>query len=81
MSTLQLAVATDLGGEYSQIEKIDEILGKIAQAGFSHIHWCFEWDGDYIYSSYEMQQIKELMEQHGLKAIDRNRIKNACPVG
>ncbi len=68
MSTLQLAVATDVGGEYSQIEKIDEILHKIAQAGFSHIHWCFEWDGDYIYSSYEMQQIKEWMEQYGLKA-------------
>lgn len=68
MNTLQLAIATDFSGEVSQIEKIDEILHKIAQAGFTHIHWCYEWDGDYIYSSYEMQQIKEWMDQYGLKA-------------
>ncbi|ADL04957.1 sugar phosphate isomerase/epimerase family protein [Lacrimispora saccharolytica] len=68
MSTLQLAIATDFAGEFPQIEKIGEILYKIAQAGFTHIHWCFEWDGDYMYSSYEMQQIREWMDQYGLRA-------------
>jgi sugar phosphate isomerase/epimerase len=68
MSTLQLAIATDFVGEFPQIEKINEVLYKISQAGFTHIHWCFEWDGDYIYSSYEMEQIKEWMDQYGLKA-------------
>jgi sugar phosphate isomerase/epimerase len=68
MNTIQLAIATDLAGEYPQIERIAEILYKIAQAGFTHIHWCHEWDGDYIYSSYEMQQIKEWMDQYQLKA-------------
>jgi sugar phosphate isomerase/epimerase len=68
MNTLQLAIATDFAGEFPQIEKISEMLYKVAQAGFTHIHWCSEWDGDYIYSSYEMEQIKEWMDQYGLKA-------------
>jgi sugar phosphate isomerase/epimerase len=68
MNTIQLAIATDFAGEYQQIEKITEIICKIAKAGFTHIHWCFEWDGDYIYSSYEMQQIKEWMNQYQLKS-------------
>ena len=68
MSALQLAIATDFAGEFPQIEKIKEVLYKIAQAGFTHVHWCFEWDGDYIYSTYEIQQIKEWLDQYGLKA-------------
>lgn len=68
MKNLQLAIATDFAGEFPQIEKIKEMLYKVAQAGFTHIHWCSEWDGDYIYSSYEMEQIKEWMDLYGLKA-------------
>lgn len=66
---IQLAIATDFAEiNLNNIEETEEILKRIAQAGFSHIHWCFEWDGDYIYSIYEMQQIKEWMEKYGLKA-------------
>lgn len=65
---LQLAIATDLAGGNPKIEVTEDILRRIAEAGFSHIHWCFEWDGDYIYSVYEMQQIKEWMTKYGLKA-------------
>lgn len=65
---LQLAIATDFIGENAKIEVTEDILRRIAEAGFSHIHWCFEWDGDYIYSVYEMQQIKEWMLKYGLKA-------------
>ncbi|MHC1748305.1 MAG: sugar phosphate isomerase/epimerase family protein [Cellulosilyticaceae bacterium] len=68
MDKIQLGMATDFGGEGSQIEKIEEVLCKIAKAGFTHIHWCHEWDGDYLYSSYEMMQIKEWMEKYHLKA-------------
>lgn len=64
----QLAINTDFAGESPQLELIREMLGGIAQAGFTHIHWCNEWDGDYIYSSYEMQQIREWMEEYGLKS-------------
>jgi sugar phosphate isomerase/epimerase len=65
---LELAIATDLAGGNAKIEVTEDILSRIAHAGFSHIHWCFEWDGDYIYSTYEMLQIKEWMIKYGLKA-------------
>ena len=50
-----------VGGNYnstrdrlSKIEDRETCLREIAEAGFSHIHWCFEWTGDYIYSKAEM---------------------------
>ncbi|MGL4736218.1 MAG: sugar phosphate isomerase/epimerase family protein [Cellulosilyticaceae bacterium] len=68
MSRVELAIATDFQGEDVEVEKIEETLKRIANAGFTHIHWCHEWDGDYIYSTYEMLQIREWMIQYGLKA-------------
>lgn len=68
MNRTELAIATDFAGESTELEQIRETLEKIAKAGFTHIHWCHEWDGEYIYSSYEMQQIREWMDQLGLKS-------------
>lgn len=68
MKKTELAIATDFAGESTELEQIRDMLVSVAKAGFTHIHWCHEWDGDYIYSSYEMQQIREWMDQYGLKA-------------
>ncbi|MHC5269396.1 sugar phosphate isomerase/epimerase family protein [Enterococcus sp. LJL98] len=62
-----LAYATDYAGESTGIEEIEARIRQISEAGFSHIHWCHEWDGDYTYSIYEMQQIKEWLEKYHLK--------------
>ena len=56
---MDLAMTTDFRGEFSKIEDIESCLREIAEAGFSHIHWCFEWTGDYYYSKAEMYQIRE----------------------
>lgn len=64
----KLGINTDFAGELEKIEDIRRCLGQIANAGFSHMHWCFEWDGDYLYAASEMQQIREWMEEYGLKA-------------
>lgn len=64
----ELGFATDFAGESELILEIEHTLKMIAEAGFTHIHWCHEWDGDYIYSSFEMLQIKEWFEKYGLKA-------------
>ncbi len=68
MSKTELAIATDFHGESAGFEDVERLLKNIAEAGFSHIHWCHEWDGDYTYSKYEMEQIKEWMECCHLKA-------------
>ena len=64
----ELGISTDFAGESGRLEEIEETLRKISEAGFTHIHWCHEWDGDYIYSPYEMLQIREWMDRYGLKA-------------
>lgn len=62
-----LAYATDYAGESTGISDIERTIREISEAGFTHIHWCHEWDGDYTYSIYEMQQIKEWLTQYGLE--------------
>ena len=65
---LELAVNTDFAGESTRLEQIRTTLERIAQAGFTHIHWCHEWDREYMYSPYEMQQVREWMDEYGLKS-------------
>lgn len=42
----------------------------IADAGFSHIHWCHHWNTDFLYSKWEMEQIKNWLDDYGLKLLD-----------
>lgn len=65
---IELAIATDFQGEGKYLEDIRQTLENISKAGFTHIHWCHEWDGDYLYSVYEMEQIKAWMDAYHLKA-------------
>ncbi len=65
---MELGINTDFEREFVKIEDMKRSLEQIAAAGFSHIHWCYEWDGDYIYAVSEMKQIREWMEEYGLKA-------------
>ncbi len=65
---VELALNTDFAGEGTQLEQIRGTLEGIARAGFTHIHWCHEWDGEYMYSAYEMRQIREWMDEYGLRS-------------
>ena len=68
MEKKELAIATDFAGEAGRLEETEHLLKSISEAGFTHIHWCHEWEGDYTYSKYEMYQIRDWMERYGLKA-------------
>lgn len=63
-----LGFSTDWLGESQNIYEIEATLQAIADAGFTHVHWCHEWDGDYTYSYYEMVQIRQWFDQYGLTA-------------
>lgn len=65
---MELAIATDFAGESTRLEDIEMLLKQIKEAGFTHVHWCHEWEGDYIYSRWEMEQMKEWFDKYGLKA-------------
>ncbi len=45
-------------------------LRKIAQAGFTHIHWCHHWKGDFLYSRSEIDEIARWLRKYGLKFLD-----------
>jgi sugar phosphate isomerase/epimerase len=45
-------------------------LKRIADAGFSHIHWCHQWNTDFLYSKWEIEEIKKWLDEFGLKLLD-----------
>ncbi|MCL2472048.1 MAG: sugar phosphate isomerase/epimerase [Treponema sp.] len=61
-----LAMTSDFHGESRKSAEIHGALVRIAKTGFSHVHWCHEWTGSYVYSVYEMLQIREWCGELGL---------------
>lgn len=45
-------------------------LKRIGEAGFSHIHWCHQWNTDFLYSKWEIEQIHTWLTEYGLKLLD-----------
>ncbi|MBL7064556.1 MAG: sugar phosphate isomerase/epimerase [Anaerolineae bacterium] len=45
-------------------------LKRIAEAGFSHVHWCHHWRTDFVYSDCEIEQIARWLQDFGLKLND-----------
>ena len=45
-------------------------LRRIAAAGFTHVHWCHEWDTDYVYDSDELAGIQKCFAECNLKLLD-----------
>ena len=45
-------------------------LERIARAGFTHVHWCHQWNTDFVYSQCEIEQIALWLSQYGLKLLD-----------
>lgn len=41
----EIGFASDFGGQGTRLCDVKATLEKIAKAGFTHIHWCHEWDG------------------------------------
>lgn len=63
-----IAINTDYKGEIPYTDDMERVLRKISEAGFKYVHWCHEWEGNYIYSKSEMIQIKEWFDKYNLKA-------------
>ena len=45
-------------------------LRRIADAGFSHLHWCHQWNTDFLYSKWEVEQIERWLKEYGLQLLD-----------
>ena len=62
-----LAINTDYKNDIPAINAIEEQIRNIAKSGFSHVHWCHDWKEEYMYCDIEMIQIKDLLDNYGLK--------------
>jgi sugar phosphate isomerase/epimerase len=45
-------------------------LHRIAEAGFTHVHWCHHWNTDFIYSRSEQIQIARWLGDLGLRLLN-----------
>jgi len=63
-----LSITTD----YAHVDRGDPspYLRRIADAGFTHIHWCHHWNTDFAYSRWEIAQIGDWLAEYGLKLLD-----------
>jgi sugar phosphate isomerase/epimerase len=62
-----LSVATDYVKESGCPEPY---LKRIAEAGFSHVHWAHHWRTDFVYSDHEIEQIAKWLRDFGLELND-----------
>lgn len=45
-------------------------LKAIAEAGFTHVHWCHHWRTDFLYGPAEWKRISEWLREFGLRLLD-----------
>ena len=65
--TLPLSITTDYATDRGNP---GPYLQRIAEAGFTHIHWGHQWCTDFIYSRPEINQIKRWLAEFGLQLND-----------
>ena len=65
----QLSIATDYKESTGDPSPY---LKQIAEAGFSHIHWCHQWNTDFLYSASEINAIAQDLSDFGLILIDHH---------
>ncbi len=62
-----LSITTDYVQDYGTP---GPYLKRIADAGFSHLHWCHHWHTDFVYVDAEINQIAKWMHAYGLQMCD-----------
>ena len=64
---MKLAINTDYcGGVGNPVPR----LKAIAEAGFTHLHWCHHWNTDFFYTAPELRAIKQAFQDFGLTLLD-----------
>ena len=64
---MNIAVNSDYAGGTGNPEPR---LKNMARAGFTHVHWCHQWNTDFLYGDAEIRQIRQWFEAYGLKLLD-----------
>jgi len=62
-----LSIATDYTSDTGDPRPY---LQPIAEAGFSHVHWCHHWCTDFVYREPELRHIEAALRDFGLTVLD-----------
>jgi sugar phosphate isomerase/epimerase len=62
------SVNSDYNNDIHSWDEIERQVRNIGKAGFSHMQWIHDWDGEYMYSKSEIYAVKALLEEVGVKA-------------
>lgn len=65
---INTSINSDYNNDFHSWEAIEHQIRCIAEAGFTHIQWIHDWEGEYMYSQSEMLQVKALLKHYGLIA-------------
>lgn len=63
MNSIATDYCEDVGDPYPYLRAI-------AEAGFTHVHWCHHWCTDFLYSTHEITQIRDWLQNLGLQVTD-----------
>ena len=64
---MELSITTDYARD---VGDPSPYLRRIAEAGFSHVHWCHQWNTAFVYSTGEIGQILRWLTDNGLRVLD-----------
>jgi sugar phosphate isomerase/epimerase len=64
---MDLSITTDV---FSDSGCPEESLRLIAEAGFTHVHWCHHWCTDFVYEEPEISRIGAWLKDFGLRLLD-----------
>lgn len=62
-----IAVATDYAGSRGDPR---DSLHNISKAGFTHLHWCHEWNSDHFYTDAELARLAGYLKSENLRLLD-----------
>jgi sugar phosphate isomerase/epimerase len=60
------SINTDYLNDQNDWPEIIRQVENIARAGFTHVQWIHDWQGDYLYSKSEMYFVRDLLRDLGL---------------
>lgn len=64
---MNLSITTDyLAGTGSP----EKYLQYAAEAGFTHLHWCHQWNTDFLYGYPELNEIRKWLKEYQLEILD-----------
>ena len=62
------SVNSDYNNDKHNWDEIESQVANIAKAGFTHVQWLHDWEGEYMYSPSEFFQVRDLLNYYGIKA-------------